>query len=275
LPQRVDELERLRTALAHENQAPTRTEDELDKFVAQVNVARADLLAKNARLENFEASLHLTPYEVHGERWSLGALDKRIARRHEDSKVVPDRAARLDLRSLTRINYSPKRRECASDEVEHLQFLRGEIVRQIKARREPLTSERDRARELVEVLDAGYEREEQTLRRQDKQMPEPKYESYQMRSLEASAEVLRDPTLLREVHDWERNLSKNEPEISWQGRAVAREIMSGIDVQEAKERLQNFLESKRVASLNLGDYRTGTLHEVEARSLTDYLARAN
>ena len=57
---------------------------------------------------------------------------------------------------------------------------------QIKARREPLTNERDRARELVEVLDAGYEREEQSLRRQDKQMPEPKYESYQMRSLDVS-----------------------------------------------------------------------------------------
>jgi hypothetical protein len=38
--------------------------------------------------------------------------------------------------------------------------------------------------------------------------------------------------------------------------------------------LQHFLESKRVASLNLGDHRTGTLREVEARTLTDYLARA-
>ena len=45
-------------------------------------------------------------------------------------------------------------------------------------------------------------------------------------------------------------------------------------MQETKERLQHFLESKRVASLNLGDHRTGTLREVEARTLTDYLARA-
>ncbi len=274
LPERVDELEKLRLTLARENQAPTRTEEELMKFVAQVNVARADLLAKDARLENFEASLHVTPYEVHSERWSLGALDKQIARRKEDGKLVPDRAARLDLRSLARWNYSPKARELASGAVEHMQFIRGEVVRQIKARRELVTNERDRARELVEVLDAGYAREEQSLKRQDKQMPEPKYEPYQMISLEASAEAVRDPTLLREVHDWEKSLAKNEPETSWQGRAVGREIMSGIDVQEAKERLQNFLESKQVASLNLGDYRTGTLREVEARSLTDYLARA-
>jgi hypothetical protein len=39
-------------------------------------------------------------------------------------------------------------------------------------------------------------------------------------------------------------------------------------------RLQHFLESKKVASLHLGDHRTGTLREVEARTLTEYLARA-
>src|SRR5436190_15786822 len=50
--------------------------------------------------------------------------------------------------------------------------------------------------------------------------------------------------------------------------------MAEIGVQETKERLNHFLESKRVASLNLGDHRTGSLREVEARTLTDYLARA-
>jgi hypothetical protein len=35
-----------------------------------------------------------------------------------------------------------------------------------------------------------------------------------------------------------------------------------------------FLDGKRVVSLTLGDHRTGTLREVEARTLTDYLARA-
>ena len=273
LPAKTDKLEKLRQVLAGEHQSPTRTEDELAKLVAQLNIARADLLAKDRRLENFEASVHLTPYEVHGERWSLGALDKQIARRRQDSKFVPDRAAQFDFRSLGRFNYSPRAREQASDDVEHLQFIRGEIIRQINARREPLTNERDRTRDLVGVLDEAFDREERSLKWQDKQMPEPKYEPWQMRSLEASAEVLRDPILLGDVHEWDKSVSKSETEINWEGRAVAREIISGIAVEEAKERLQNFLESKRVASLNLGDYRTGMLRDVEARSLTDYLAR--
>ena len=50
--------------------------------------------------------------------------------------------------------------------------------------------------------------------------------------------------------------------------------MAEIGIKETGERLQHFLESKRVASLNLGDHRTGTLREVEARTVTDYLARA-
>lgn len=274
LAERVDELERLRVALARENRAPTRNEDEAEMLAAQVNVARADLMARNERLERFEASAHLTPYEVHGERWSLGALDRQISRRREDSKFVPERAMRLDLRSLTRFNYSTAERERAAAEVEHLTFIRGEVVRQIDQRRQPLTVDRDLASRMVEVLEEAYDREYRTREQEAKEMPEPKYQPYQVRALETSAETLRDSQLLREVDGLEKNASKHDHDNHWEGRVVAREIMAEIGVQETRGRLQHFLESKRVASLNLGDHRTGILREVEARTLTDYLTRA-
>lgn len=81
LAEKVTELEKLRTALAREHKAPDRADDEAATLVAQVNVARADFMTRSTRLENFEASVHLTPYEVHGERWSLAALDKQVSRR--------------------------------------------------------------------------------------------------------------------------------------------------------------------------------------------------
>jgi hypothetical protein len=274
LAERVMELEKLRTALAREHKAPARTDDEAATLVAQVNVARADFMARSTRLENFEASVHLTPYEVHGERWSLAALDKQLSRRREDSKLVPDRAARLDLRSLARLNYSSSSRQQAADEVEHLNFIRAEVVRQIEQRRQPLVADRELSSKLMAILDKAYTSEQRTRTNDSRDTPEPKYESHQMRALETSAETLRDPTLLREVHDWEKNVPNSDPEISWEGRAVAREIMSGLAAEEAKERLQHFLESRKVASLNLGHHRTGTLREVEARTLTEYLARA-
>jgi hypothetical protein len=274
LPDRVLELERLRVALARQYDAPTRTDDEAETLAAQVNVARADFMARNARLDNFEASIHLTPYEVHGERWSLAALDKQISRREEDAKLVPQRAARLDLRSLMQLNYSTVGRQEAAAEVGELRFIREELVRQIEQRRQPLVADRDLVREMVDILEDAYASEHDKRTREGKEMPEPKYESHQMRSLEASAETLRDSKLLEEVHEWEKSASKTDPEINWEGRAVAREIMSAIAVQETKERLQHFLESKKVASLHLGDHRTGTLREVEARTLTEYLARA-
>jgi hypothetical protein len=270
----VDDLEKLRVALAREYKAPTRTDDEAAMLAAHVNVARADLMAKNERLDKFEASVHITPYEVHRERWSLAALDKQISCRREDSKFVPERAMRLDVRSLTRFNYYPAERDKATSEVEHLTFIRGEVVRQINQRREPLIIDRDLSRQMVEVLENGYDREQRFREREGKEMPEAKYEPYQVRALETSAEALRDSNLLREVDEWEKTAFKNDRESSWEGRAVAREIMAEIGVQETKERLQHFLERKRVASLNLGDHRTGTLREVEARTLTDYLARA-
>jgi hypothetical protein len=274
LAENVTELEKPRAALAREHKAPERTDDEAATLVAQVNVARADFMARSTRLENFEASVHLTPYEVHDERWSLAALDKQVSRRREDAKVVPQRAARLDLRSLARLNYSPEARQQATAEVEHLTFIRAEVVRQIEQRKEPLVADRELSSEMLANLEKAYSSEERTRAKDSRDMPEPRYEHYQLRALEASAEILRDPTLLREVHDWEKNVPNSDPEISWEGRAVAREIVSGLAAEEAKERLHNFLESRKVASLNLGHHRTGTLREVEARTLTDYLARA-
>jgi hypothetical protein len=274
LPDHVSELEKLRMVLARAHQAPLRTDTEAAKLAAQLNVARADLMARDARLENFEASVHLTTYEVHDERWSLGALDKRIAHRSDDAKLVPQRAARLDLRSLARLNYSSTERQQAVADVEHLTHVRSEIVREIELRGEPLIEDRNQAREMVEVLEGIHRAEYETRSREGKSMAEPTYEPYQIKSLEASAETLRDPKLLREVHYLEHTAARDDPEINWEGRVVAREITSGLAVEETKERLQHFLESRKVASLHLGNHQTGTLREVESRTVTEYLARA-
>lgn len=274
LPERASELERLRLVLANEHGAPTRTDKEAATLAAQLNVSRADLMAKDVRLERFEASVHLTRYEVAGDRWSLTELDKQISRRTEDTKIIPERAARLDLRSLARINYSPAGREAAAAELEHLKYVRAEVVRQIEERRAPLKADRDVAQEMRDLLENAYVSERRSREQEGLTMPEPKYERSHVNALESSAEILRDQTLLREVHEWEKASAKTDSAINWEGRAVAREITSTVGVNETRERLQHLLESHRVASLHLGNHRTGTLREVEARTLTDYLVRA-
>jgi len=187
--------------------------------------------------------------------------------------LIPRRAARLDLRSLARLNYSPAAREEAAADVQHLSFVRDEIVRKIDERRAPLVADCEVARDLVEVLENAYRSEQHQRLQNGLSMPEVKYERHQILSLEASAEVLQDVKLLRDVHEWERTASKNE-EINWEGRAIAREITSEIAVEVRRERLEHFIESKKVASLHLGEHRTGTLREVEARTVTEYVVRA-
>ena len=274
LSDRVAELEKLRLELAREHQAPTRTDSEAASLAAQLNVTRADFNAKDVRLENFEASVHVTSYEIGDERWSLAELDKQISRRREDTKFIPRRAARLDLRSLARLNYSTAAREEAAADVQHLLFVRDEIVRKIDERRAPLLAERELARDMVEALGNAYTLEQHRRMQNAISMPEAKYERHQILSLEASAEVLQDVKLLRDVHEWEKTASKSDLEVNWEGRAIAREITSEIAVEVRRERVEHFLESKKVASLHLGEHRTGTLREVEARTLTEYVARA-
>lgn len=273
LPEAFRELEDLRVDLAREHKAPARTDEEAPILVAQFNVARADYLGREKRLHNFEGSVHLVNYEIGDERWSLATLDKQITRRREDTKVIPERAMRLDLRALARINYLPSWREAAARDVERLTSVRERVVDQIEERREELVADRDVARVLVDTLETVYSKEEHLREQNWQSMPEPKYNKQQNTSLEASAEILRDVRLLNEVHAWEKIASEDDKEIDWQGRAVAREIVASVGVDETKKRLEQFLESKRVASLHLGNYRIGSLREVEARTLTDYLAR--
>ena len=168
---------------------------------------------------------------------------------------------------------APIGRQQAHDEVEHLQFLRAEIVRQISIRREELTVERNASRDMVAGLEEIHQHEQDRRTREGAVMPGPQYDSFQVRSLETSAEVLRDIRLLRKVTDMEKTAARDS-ENGWRGRAIAREIMSELAVGETKGRLERFLESQRVASLNLGNHQTGTLREVEARTVTDYVARA-
>lgn len=272
-PAAFQELENARLALAREHNTLSRTDEEMRTLAAQFNVARADYLAREKRLDNFEASVHLVNYEIGDERWSLAGLDKEIAKRREDTKIIPERAARLDLRALASINYSPRAREEAAREVERLTNVREEVLRQIELRREELTTDRDLARELGDVLESAYTREERSREQNAKSMPKPKYSEEHIKSLEASAEILRDIKLLSEVHEWEKAASKHDQNINWQGRAVAREIMAEVGAKENTQRLEQFLKTKRGASLHLGNHRTGRLWEVEARTLTDYLAR--
>ena len=182
LSDRVAELEKLRIELAREHQAPTRTDSEAASLAAQLNVTRADFNAKDVRLENFEASVHVTSYEIGDERWSLAELDKQIGRRREDTKFIPRRAARLDLRSLARLNYSTVAREEAAADVQHLLFVRDEIVRKIDERRAPLLADRELARDMVDVLQNAYTSEQRQRIRNGVSMPEAKYERNQILS---------------------------------------------------------------------------------------------
>jgi hypothetical protein len=157
-------------------------------------------------------------------------------------------------------------------EVEQLTYVRTEIVRQIEQRREPLLTDLDLAREIIEVLENAYTSEQHSRSGDGKTMPEPKYDRYQVNALVTSAETLRDPKLLREIHEWEKNASRADPEINWEGRAIAR-VTSNLAAEATKERVQHFLDSKRVAPPSLGEHPTGTLRE-SRRTLTEYLSRA-
>lgn len=272
LSDRVVQLENLRSQLASEYSAPARTDAESGVLLGQLNVSRADLNAKDERLLNFEASAHVTRYEIGDEQWSLADVDKQAARLKESSRFIPRNAMRLDLRALTRLNYSPAAREQAALELGHLELVRSEVVRRIEERRSELLKDTEQTRDVVAALERVFVSEMQRRRESGLAVPKATYDRSQVQSLEASAELLYDPELLKEVHAWEK--ASGDSLIDWRGRASAREITSQVSLEDQQQRLDRFLESEKVTSLYLGESRTATLREVEAHTLTNYLVRS-
>ncbi len=236
LPDRVESLERLREALSAEHGHPVRDDREASRLAAQTFTARTEVAARLQRAERFDQTRHLRRWEVRGERWSLGDLDRQIARQSDEARFF----------GKYHFHIIPGERRAAGKEVERLGSLRLELITQIDEHKGELRLEVDEARKLAEVLGAAYEREAASRSGDGRLMPPPQFTREELTRIEANAEITRDAGMLKRLDEFEKHSLTPERRL---GRAVAREVMADVAYRESADRLATFKEKGHVQQL--------------------------
>jgi hypothetical protein len=236
LADRVESLERLREALSAEHGQPVRDDREAARLAAQAFTARTEVAARQERTDRFDQTRHLRRWEVGGERWSLGDLDRQIARQSDEARFF----------GKYHFHIIPSERRAAGIEVERLGAIRQELIEKIGDRRGELRVETAEARKLVEVLDTAYEREAASRSGDGRLMPPPQFTREELTRIEANAEVTRDAGLLKRLDGFEKHSLTPERRL---GRAVAREVMAEVAYRESAKQLAAFKEKGHVQPL--------------------------
>ena len=256
-------LQAVRELLSSEHGEETRTGREVGRLGAHYEMAQAELEARELARDSLRGGRDFKRYEVNGERRSLVETVRSLRRARDEAMIVG---------TDWRIHIFPGERRAASERAASLGRLKEEIV----ARRQSEAAAHDERVEsqlkMVEALSTAYTRECQRYRREGREIPLPVFSKDQLRRLEALSERTNDPraayrlAAAERIYDRRAPEEKREPAGSRAARALAREIISGVRVMEARASYENFMARRgRVPVLvekAPGEFVAKTLNEV-------------
>jgi len=262
---KVRELERIRHALAAENQAPARTPQEAGRLGARLLLAQSELALAQERAGRFEETKHW-------QRWAVSERETRKFSLAEVERAISWESDQARFMGRTRIHWDDGKRERAAQRVRELTAYRQSIRDQIEANRAGLEAEVKEKAEMVTTLFSIEAGERDWHQAQGREMPPPNPNKYELALLDAHAQQRRDPGLHRLVAQLERGTDARvaeTPRLSITeraARATAREIIAEIDVRAAHSRLESFNERRTHLDVIVGDSRA---RELTVKRLSD------
>jgi len=273
LTNHTEKLEEVRVAQSREFNRPERTKEEAARLGAQLFVARTELQAREKRAERFDRTRHLRQWEIGGEKWSLADVDRRLERLSDEAQIFGRYNLHLD----------PAGRRSAKEEVERLTAIREEVFAKIAAQQAELRDKAAEVGKLVEILSQASDRESERRAQTGQVTPEPKFTPEEFERVADNAATTRDAETLRRLNEFERRFdsyAELKDRVSPEGRlarALGREVMAEVFLNESAERLSNFQDRKEVQPLLIetadGRLVTHRLKDTEPRSLLELIVR--
>jgi len=274
--EKLKKLEEIRVTLAIENGQPVRLDLETGRLRAQLFVARSRLMVEQQTAARFEETKHLRQWGLGGDEHqtknSLAGIESALSSASDQAKFIGAR----------NLHWDDGHRERAREKADELSRQRAEILNRIADERAKLSEEVKRRAEVVKTLDEIYAGEKERHRSEGREMPAPLFTEQDLRELEAPAARRHDPMFYRTLIAIEREFdarSRRDPkEIARErfSRAIARELMAGIEVRESEVRLERFNE-RRAQMMVITKEGSGTeitlgrLSDVEPKSPLEHL----
>ncbi len=261
-PARFRNLEAIRRQLAMEQGRPTRSDGEIGRLRAQLFVNQSALLVEREALRGFEEMKHLRRWVIGGQNErnggqievSLAEVDRELAWQSDQAKFIGER----------KLHWDDARRAAAAGRATELREQRKQVLHEIAAERERLSSRIAAKEEMVGALNSAFHREAAVYERNGIEIPDAVFIEQEIKELAAHADRRRDPQFHREVSKLER---EHDARLFGTGfmfadrvsRSMAREVMAGIAVREATIALQRFTNQR--------DQTTVIVNEVDAQNI--------
>lgn len=277
--EKLNRLEEIRITLAAEKGEPARLAPETGRLRAQLFVARSRLIVEQQTAAKFEETKHIRQWDVgnvgnneHQTKYSLAGIESALASASDQAKFIGARS----------LHWDDGHRERAREKADELSRQRAEILNRIADERAKLSEEVKRRAEVVKTLDEIYAGEKERHRSEGREMPAPLFTEQDLRELEAPAARRHDPMFYRTLIAIEREFdarSRRDPkEIARErfSRAIARELMAGLELRESEARLERFKEGRTqmmvITKEGSGTEITlGRLSDVEPKSPLEHL----
>jgi len=252
-PARVQTLETIRESLASERSENTRTDKEVARLDGQLLVVRSEQAARQERAHQFERTRHQTRWQINDKKYSLVELDRRISDQENRSRIFGSPL------KITTLHLSPSARREAAAQVTELKTIRQVVVEKIENRRQELTATVSDAARMTAVLSEIHLKEHDRLIQRNGERHEKILSRAEISQLIEHANLLSDPAMLKhalllEARHEERLAEDKRPPLSTTAaRAIGRESLTDIALQQATHKLNSFEEHKQFTSVAIKD----------------------
>ena len=261
-PARVHTLEGIRESLATERGEHTRSDKDVARLDGQLLVARSEQAARQERAHQFELTRHQTRWEINEKKYSLVEVDRRINDHEKRSRIFGTPL------KITNLHLSPSRRREAAAKVYELKAIRQLVIERIENRRQDLTSAVTDAGRMTAILSDIHLKEHARLIQRNGQRHEKILSRAEITQLIDHGHLLSDPAMLKhafmlEARYEERLADDKRPSLTTRAaRAIGRETLSDIALQQAVGKLDSFKAHKQFTAVPIKDLNG---HEQTAR----------
>jgi hypothetical protein len=243
-------FERVRIELSKERNSPTRNAEQIQKLKAKQTLSELRVFHFDKQSKAFNEKSRAFPVEIDGKKLTLSRIEVLIEQRTLDEQKITSKISR----SLAKFGLIERRNELGK-----LEETRSKIIEILSEKRENLVKQQSDENALLETLKGFYEKDTNT----EKETLKPKFDAKELTEIESLACSLKLPEVYRE--NWSQQklfLAESEHKNKSvkdviAGRALARQVLSEIEVSRCQEDLNLFKKNKDFTKFEIINQKTG------------------
>jgi len=251
-------FEKIRKELSIERDEPTRTNDEIAKLKAKKIFTELKIQWQEKQLKDFSNHKRAFPIEIDGKKLTLMTVDSLIEKKKQDDKKIVGKVGKI----FGKIGLIAQK-----ETLTKLEKTKALITEKLLEKNDRMANDLAGEKSSRKTLDDFYKNDTNP---EKENLPE-KFAAAELAEVESLAFDLKLSGVYRENWEQQKQLieisggkSKSENDSISEskqnfiaGRAIAREIMSEIEVARCKEEFADFKKNKDFQKFEVIDRKTG------------------